>query len=399
MEKLSFYSKKPKIKCSIKNNAEDFVVEEISFEGEVLEAGGKLERKGEGDYTHFILEKKNWTTQKAVNEISKRLGIGKKRVSYAGTKDRNALTVQLCSVFRVEPEKLLSLNIKDIQINGAWKSDKELKLGDLAGNRFKIKIRDTDAEDVEEKITDISNELEREFPNYFGEQRFGSSRKNTHEVGKFIIKGDAENAVMNYLTETEGEKNKEAVEARKELSETQDFKKAFHFFPKHLTLEKIMLSHLSKSPNDFANALRKLPRKTLLMFVHAFQSYLFNLAVSERIKEGKIKKEKGERFCGTNRYGFPDLENEGNEWLCIKIIGYESILNEREKKLLSSEGIREEQFKVRIIPEIGSKGSMRTFFSPLKDFEFSANEFKFSLPPGSYATSALREFAEYENGI
>ena len=148
------------------------------------------------------------------------------------------------------------------------------------------------------------------FPNYFGEQRFGSTRKNTHRIGERIVKGDFEGAVTEYLTNSDGEKNDSASTARKQLLETEDYAAALKNFPKHLRLERSMLAHLAETPEDYIGALRRLPRNILLMFVHALQSYIFNICISERIKNGEISCEEGEYFCGENEFGFPDINKK-----------------------------------------------------------------------------------------
>jgi tRNA pseudouridine13 synthase len=241
-------------------------------------------------------------------------------------------------------------------------------------------------------------ESEGKFPNYFGEQRFGTVSRNTHIVGERIVRGEFEGAAMAFLCEhSDGEKNQEAKAARKELFESRDFSSALNSFPKHLKFERTMIEHLARKDCDYIGAFRMLPRQMLLLFVHAFQSHIFNRLLSERIQEemGKVEMEAGEYFCPIDGFGFPEVEKmDVDGWLCIKILGYNSNPNEREQTLLDEIGIKKEDFRIPKIPEIGSKGTFRTVFAPLVGFEFSDSIFRFSLQSGSYATSALREFME-----
>ncbi len=320
MEVLSFFSKSKGIAGTIKNSPEDFIVEEILEDGTILETDKKIEKTGEpGEFSHFILQKKNWATSNAIKRIAKELRISQRSFSYAGTKDKVALTTQLCSVYGIEPARLLFLSIRDIQINGAWKEKEKVELGALIGNRFRIKVFGLKGKNSEKQVSKIYSELGGKFLNYFGEQRFGTTRKNTHLVGECILRNRFKEAVLKYLCDSEGEENEEAVSARKELAQTMDFKKALTTFPTYLIHERAILAHLAKYPNDFVNSLRRLPRPILLLFVHAFQSHLFNLMLSERIKDAKkdskkgkleIEKEEGEYFCGENPLGFPDLEQK-----------------------------------------------------------------------------------------
>ena len=146
MQELSYLSHKPGIGGTLKSEPEDFVVEEIGLDGEIHEFGKKLgakesEKRGakQGDYTYFVLQKKNWTTSQAISEIAARLDVAPGRLSCAGTKDRAALTTQLACAYKLEPSRLLGLDIKDISINSAWLAGKKLEMGDLLGNRFVIK--------------------------------------------------------------------------------------------------------------------------------------------------------------------------------------------------------------------------------------------------------------------
>jgi len=358
---------------------EEFVVEEITLDGSVFEVGTAVETKGEAlekDYfTRFVLEKREWNTEQALRELAFFLHVKPSRFNYAGTKDRNAITTQLCSVFALPPERLLQANgkIKDLRINGAWVSRGKVKLGDLQGNRFAVALNEQncgvkpDAQKILAKAAS-SNFL---FPNFFGLQRFGSLRKNTAEVGGFLLKGDFQGAVWNYLAFSEGEKDEESVAGRKRLAEEKDFAKALEYYPRHLKYERLLLEHLAKSPNDFVGALGKMPRHLVLMFIHAFQSKLFNEMLEERMKEGNW--------------------NAGEKGL---LIGGDSVLGEREKLLLEREGLSQDSFKIKQMPFLSSKGGERKFFAELKGFEVveetaESVKVRFSLESGCYATVAL----------
>ena len=395
---MAFLSKTPGIGGALKSAPEDFLVEEILPDGTVLELGKKMEMPGQpGRFTHFILQKNNWTTAFAIREIAKRLRSSHRNFGFAGSKDKCAVTTQLASGLGISREALLALGIRGISINGAWSAKDKVRLGDLAGNRFTIRVKgaEGDAKAAGGNVGRIHAELGGRFPNYFGGQRFGSSRRNTHLVGEKLIRGDYEAAAMSFLCDSEGEENQEAKLARKGLLDTLDFKAALKTFPAHLKLERAMLNHLANRPSDFTGAFLALPRQTLLLFVHAFQSHLFNRLLSDRMREGGVVMEEGEYLCPVDGFGFPVLEKmDVDGWLCIKILGYNSNPNEREKELLDSLGIRKDDFRVKGIPEVGSKGTFRTAFAPLPGFSFSDSVFRFSLQSGSYATAALREFME-----
>jgi len=402
---LSYLSKISGIGGTIKNAPEDFLVEEIAPDGSIYEFDKPISHPDKpGPYVHFVLQKKNWTTSSAISEIADRLHISEKNFNIAGSKDRMSVSTQIASVRGASKEALLSLKIKDISINGAWGADDRVHLGDLLGNRFTIIVRGA-SDGAEETAARVASELNKKIPNYFGEQRFGSTRKNTHLIGQKLLKGEIEEALLMFLCDSEGEENQQAKLARKELYETRDFSKALKYYPKHLRLERSLIAYLDKNPNKSADALRRLPRNILLLFIHAFQSDMFNRLLSDRISEmssgsgGGIELEEGEYFCGET-LGFPDINKmEGEGWISGKLIGYTSPLNKREKTLLEELGIEKEAFKLKELPEIASKGSYRTLLAPLRDFGVSDSgsgvlSFRFALQSGSYATVAMREFMD-----
>ncbi len=393
---LSYLSKSRGIGGAMKSDPGDFLVEEIAPDGELYPLGGQIQRPSEpGPYTRFILQKTNWSTNSAISEIARRLRTNERNFNFAGSKDKVATTTQTASVRGDYRDALLALKIKDISINGAWFAQDRVRLGDLLGNRFTIRVRNA-CEGAGGRVEIISNELGGRFPNYFGGQRFGSSRQNTHLIGEKLLQDDLEGALKLFLCSSEGETHEEAKLARKELEETGDYARALNSFPKHLRLERSMLAHLAWKPDDKLGAFRSLPRNILLMFVHAFQSDLFNRLLSERLNEGggALELEEGEYFCGET-LGFPDLnKTEAEGWISAKLIGYNSPLNKREKDLFDSLNIQKDAFRMKSIPEIASKGTYRTLLAPLKDFTYSESVFRFSLPSGSYATVAMREFID-----
>ena len=392
MQSLAYLSKNPGIGGEIKTTPEDFQVEEIMGNGMVLEIDKKVELAGDkGDFTYFVLQKKSWNTIDALKAIGDKVGCGIKSFGYAGTKDRNALTTQIASVYK---QDVGAVRLKDIKILGSWKAEKKIELGDLLGNRFTIRVK-TNKRKTETKIHEISEHLGGVFPNYFGPQRFGN-RENTHLVGKNMLQGSFRRACEEYLFGGKVEENEKAKVARESLKSSGDYKKAALEFPQHLTYERLILLHLAKNPNDFANAIRKLPRGISLMFIHAYQSYLFNRVLSEKLR-GSSGLEAGEYYCLTNEFGFPDLSRKSDAGYMVgKLIGYESEIGSVDKQILEEEGIRPEDFEMRAYPELASKGNFRAMTCPINDFSFKEDgcEFRFSLPSGSYATMVMREFLD-----
>jgi tRNA pseudouridine13 synthase len=260
-------------------------------------------------------------------------------------------------------EELEELNIKDIKLSPLYYSNDRLNLGDLYGNRFTIKVH---ADKEPKKLEKIAN--------YFGPQRFGSRRPITHLVGEHVIKDEFEEAVKTYLAktfETEGDENKKA---REELASDWDYKRALKYYPQRLRYERTLLDHLAKNENDFIGALRALPKSLKIMFVHAYQSHLFNEFL-KTVQERQLDYETGPL------YGY-ELELE----------------NDLEKEILENNHLELSDFRVARMPEMTSSGSRRSLFAPVEDMSITKEDdayiMRFSLPKGCYATEVIRQAFE-----
>ena len=73
---------------------------------------------------------------------------------------------------------------------------------------------------------------------------------------------------------------------RQRLQETMDLETAMREFPRTLTFERMLIGWVLRNPGDWSGAIRTLPPNLQMMFVHAYQSYLFNLILSERVRRG-----------------------------------------------------------------------------------------------------------------
>ncbi len=386
----------------IKRSPEDFVVKEITGKGVTLSpdipySPSDLREKPaeEGKFTTFVLQKRNWDTIKLLLAVAKRVRRGRKSIAYAGTKDREAISVQLASIYGAEPSEISEVRFKDMSINGAWRSN-GITLGSNIGNAFDVTISSIDnAEPAEGTL----NELNGHFPNYFGRQRFGQ-RLNNFRIGMHMLRNEYGPAAMEFLTGTSNENNEEARSARKQLSAEQDFAGALSYFPKHLKYEIMVLRSLAKETN-YANALRALPRGISMMFIHAVEAYIFNASMERRIGENDLS---SKMRCGCNFYGFPDIGHTAEEgaFSLGSLIGYEttaSQISPYEEEVMLDIGIKPEDFKMRSMPELGMKGSLRPLLAPTKGLSSklekdSSMRISFSIPAGSYATVFINEITK-----
>ena len=163
------------------------------------------------------------------------------------------------------------------------------------------------------------------------------------------------------------------------------------------------IEHLKQYPNDAIGALRKLPKRTVWLYVHAYQSFLWNRMASEYLKRQNHK---------TIRYPLGELViPEGKvKSINIPLIGYETKIPDSissiAKKMLDYEGIKKEDFRIPEMPEMVSQGADRELMMPLDDVEIGPLEndelnrskkkcrVSFRLPKGSYATMAVKAMFE-----
>lgn len=368
-----YWTKTDGIGGEIKAEPGDFVVEEIgtTVNYKLIERISDLFPKKRKEQLHCTLVKTNYTTNRAVARISGKLRVSRKRIGYAGMKDKRAITSQRISIYRGNKAIIKKLRMKDIELKNFHYSDKRIELGDLSGNVFTIRILNHNGD---KKIVEEFTKS-RFFPNYFGEQRFGTRRMINHRIGISILKGDLKTAVKIMLTET-GDESEEATKAREKLSKNWgDFKTALKEFPKYLGIEKAMMNYLVKNPTDYVGALRTIPKRLRIMFTHSVQSYIFNLTLSSY-------EETPPKF--------------------LPLVGFQTeSLPEAAKKIVKELGIEKKDFRCRVMPEMSSRGSMRKSMFEIKDMkilELNENliKLRFMLEKGIYATTVLNELMKKE---
>lgn len=371
----------------IKKYPEDFQVEEV------------IDVK-DGKYLVFKVKKINRDTLDVIHDIARKTGIPFGKFGYAGLKDRHAVTIQNFSVDRIYEEAIKGLELKDVELSDFSKGQK-IDIGDLVGNIFNILVRDIPENSRDIIMSNIQQIEENSgFPNLFGEQRFGGNEV----VGRLILKGDFKEAIEKLLLKDN------LSEDITNLIKERKYAEALELYP-NLRNEKQILGYLSKS-SDYAKAFIVLPPSVSSLFVHAYQSKIFNEAVLERIKEvpldepevgDLVSMEKQGNYYRTqvtksNLGRVKDGINKGDINVIAPLIGHsslipKSLLGKISIELIEKDEITKESFRVKEAPFLASNGAYRNILGRYKDLSFSIEEdgarFKFFLYKGEYATVFL----------
>ncbi len=427
---------------NIKASVGDFAVEEILADGSKASVDGAVPSRVLGSTQQrqrFLLcelVKRNWDTFIAVKNVAKALGIDQKRVQFAGIKDAKAKTAQFVSLKDVSVEAAQAVTIRDVALRPVGYVREPMSLFYLLGNHFTINITSISqpAQEAAEIIEQIHKELDAfgGMLNLFGHQRFGTSRPISHLVGKALFGGDFEGAAMLFMAKPSTNEHPNSRQARQELQATGDFERALQDFPKQLRFERLMLAHLAENPRDFLGAFRRLPEKLQILFVQAYQSYLFNRFVSERVKHGLPLNEavEGDFVVGVERSGLPlttvakiataqtllDVNAQvkaGKLRVALPLFGFRQKLSggemgQLEQQVLVQEGTSEASLKPNELTIAGGKGGLRTAVAPIRDFKLqnvwaeddrATAKLSFMLYRGSYATVVLREIIKPTNPV
>lgn len=316
----------------IRTEPEDFRVEEITV----------VEPDGEGEHCLLEIEKTNTNTDWVARLLGQHAGVKPVDVSYAGMKDRHAVTTQWFSVRlagKPEPDwsELESPELKILQIA---RHSRKLRTGALKGNRFILRVRGFDGDEglLAQQIQAIT---QQGMPNFFGPQRFGRGGEN-----------------------------------------------------------------LDRALALFAGKLRRCTKTKRGIYLSAARSYLFNKVLAYRIVAGNWNSLlDGERFLldGSRstfladeiddeiirRFSEGDIHSTGPMW------GRGGSAVSAVVDVMEGEVLREDAEWKEGLEQAGLKMERRALRALIKELEWSleCNDLllKFALPKGSFATSLLRE--------
>ncbi|KAM4569197.1 pseudouridylate synthase PUS7L isoform 1-T2 [Odontesthes bonariensis] len=262
------------------------------------------ERRDEEIYTAFTLCKENLETLEAISYMAAALGVLPSDFTYAGIKDKRAITYQSMVVKKVSPqrlkEKTAEFEKRGMRLSQVRSVSEPLRLGRLQGNHFDLVVRNLrphGATDTHSSGADVhahlaalvkeavENVKTRGFVNYYGPQRFGSGQSvQSDRVGLALLKEDMVSAVRLFFTPEEGDDPHS--QAKRHFVQTDNAKESLVLMPLSKPRERLMLRALNRygtGPDGCVQAWLSLPHSMRVFYPHAYCSRVWNDAAAHRL--------------------------------------------------------------------------------------------------------------------
>jgi len=378
----------------IRRVPEDFLVEELPI----------FSPSGHGDHTIALIEKRATATFDALLFLSKACKVSERVIGYAGLKDAQAVARQYVSLPKIPPKRALAVSHRKLRVLSAERNEKPLRIGYLRGNRFTIRIREADLSRVDAAREVLALLARHGMPNGYGSQRFGV-RQDGHLLGLAVLRQDWKGLQDQFLGRPNPlEKNPQIVLAR-EAYDAGRVQEAYDLFPRKHRSEKKGLGVVLRggSPRQVYESVGSGPRR---IWLSAWQSYLFNRILDERVREGTldallegdiawlhesgalypVRDAEAERTRAESGEASPTGPLIGN--VLFPVGGRPA---EIETAILEEEGTRREDF---LAGPARSRGLRRALRCPVREaaLEVEADGavvVRFALPPGAFATVLL----------
>ncbi|VTJ74397.1 Hypothetical predicted protein [Marmota monax] len=398
--------------------------------------------KSRGSYCHFVLYKENKDTMDAINVLSKYLRVKPNIFSYMGTKDKRAITVQEIAVLKITAQRLAHLNkcLMNFKLGNFSYQKNPLKLGELQGNHFTVVLRNITGTD--DQVQQAMNSLkEIGFINYYGMQRFGTTAVPTYQVGRAILQNSWTEVMDLILKPRSGAEKGYLVKCREEWAKTKDPAAALRKLPVKRCVEGQLLRGLSKyGMKNIVSAFGIIPRNNRLMYIHSYQSYVWNNMVSKRIEDYGLKPVPGDLVLkgATATYiEEEDVDNYSIHDVVMPLPGFDVIypkhkISEAYREMLTADNLDIDNMRHKIRDYSLSGAYRKIIIRPqnvswevvayddpkiplfntdvdnlegkpppvfASEGKYRALKMDFSLPPSTYATMAIREVLKMDTSI
>lgn len=388
-----------------RSSPEDFVVEErISAPG--------LTSEPRPDYLPlYRVEKRGIDTMHMARELGEEL---RSRVSYAGLKDKRAVATQYVTPTSRRSERPQKVAREKFTARLVGYVPGPLARSALVANKFTLVLREYCS-----KIGDLAKDTladgsEGRIPNFFGLQRFGTSGAGTHLLGRAMVRGRFEEAVMLMVTRADGaDVGREAMEA----FDAGDYSRLPGLIPEANDMEIAVAKELARRPGEWVRALRAVPVKLRRLYVQAYQSFIYNRAMSEAVRQGEdlSKASTGDNWAEESDGGLTVSPVRGVKEApgasavpMVQMVGYAfrdygSRFDACIKKVLEAEAITPGLFYLQEMQEVSQEGGFRRAHLVVRDSSCDVDgrtvTLGFTMARGQYATVLLRELVKAEDPV
>ena len=390
----------------IRSSPEDFIVEEILSNGLYASYPPKFPEIKKGRYSLYLLERRDIDLFICLNQIANHFSISRDKISFAGIKDKRAVSRQFISIKYGPKRNIERENFKLLYLT---RFNRKLSPRYLVGNRFTVRIRNCDISQGKKLIEKIRKDG---FPNFFGYQRFGAFRPINHWVGYYLIKRKFGKATLLLIGYPGLGDSEELKKAKEKFLSGGTWSELLGLLPKSFHIEHFLLRQLQHNvPPE--RAILKLPFRILRIFMSAFSSYVFNLMLSGMLYEKRSHQTWSDLLflSPLDKWGniidasvpynedilrslSQDLQNDHVD-LVLPVFGYlfsETPLNHIFSTIFN---IPLKAFYFKEFPVISYPGSWRRCYIKPYNLSYRFDEhsliLKFFLPRGVFATSLLRE--------
>lgn len=371
----------------IKQRPEDFVVTELD----------RFDLTKTGPFALYRLVKWDIGTIEAVRSLSKNWKLAPPQISFGGLKDRHARTDQMISV-RGGPER--SFEGSTFRVEFLGRSRDPITRASFHGNRFEIVVRDLG------EIPDLGSVKRHGVPNYFDDQRFGSLRGTDGEfIGRALVRGENEKALRLAIASPSGEDRKKDRELKMLLRDRWgDWAGLAKELP--MSPERTVASYLAGHPGAFGFAFERLDQNLRILYVSAYQSWLWNRTLAALVR--KLPDTYEVDYAAGKHVFYRTLDPAAHDRLAelaIPLITpsekFEGEVAEILSALLREEQVEQRQFRLKKLEKtFFGKGRRDALMAPAGlssstgDDELNRGRRKmtlsFELPKGSYATILLK---------
>jgi len=236
-----------------------------------------------GAYVVHRLQKEKLSTPEALSILVRDAHVDRSAIAYAGLKDRQAVTEQFLTIER----RAVELRLPNLTVVPVGTTDQPITSKQSRGNAFTIVIRDLLPMQAAQLRRGLPSLVKTGFPNYFDDQRFGCLRHGQGFPMLSVLRGEFERALQQLIAEPSPVAISGDVKLKRTLQLRWGDWDTCLRIARGPAYEPIF-EYLLANPDDFRGALEHVPLRQRVIQAFAYQSYLWNRALSTMLRSGVL---------------------------------------------------------------------------------------------------------------